>query len=406
VELAETGDVILVSDGRYPVGLREDTVILDIPGVTLAAENIGGATLVPVSEDWSWLSGIYPRADDIIIDGFAIEGFRRGYGVYFGRLDRPQRNLVLRHLKIKGVSDGIRSAIPDGSINTQPVIQGLLLYDIELRDIGVVGFNCGEGPCQDVRIEALSVTTSSAASGSGADAVAVENGDNIIVFNAEVAGAAADGLDFKATRVAIANVVVHDVGRNGIKLWHGGDVINALIYNTGADGAIILDGAGEYRILHTTVARHRYGGSSYAGTAAYDHPQDPGRLTILNSIFFENAGALWVSGAFDLDVRRTLFYGSSNGQELIWALPEELVIGELAEPLSALEKSGGGTEGLDFVDPGFVNPDAGDYRLTRRSPARDRGLITEGLPPFDLLGRPRIEGTAADLGPLEKTDKE
>ncbi len=401
--LAESGDVILVADGEYPVGLQDDSLILDRPGVTLAAEHVGGATLVPLSEAWAWLPAIVARADDLVIDGFVIRGFT--YGVEFGRLDSPQRNLALRHLWIEGVEDGIRSAIPEGAANRQPVVEGLLLYDIAIRD-ALIGFNCGEGPCDDLRFEALSIDLSAGAGvevDSWGDGVAVENGDNVVVFNAEVTGAGADGLDFKATRVAAANVVVHDVARNGVKFWHDGDLINALVYNTGADAAIVFDGGGTYRILNSVVARHAYGGHAYAGTVAYDHPDEPGSLTVLNSIFYQNAGALWVSGAFSLDVRRTLFYGSGNGQELIWARTNEVVIGEAASPIVALETAGGGCCGLPFQDPGFVDPEAGDYRLLPLANAYNRGLSQgiEALPPFDLVGNPRIASGSVDLGPYE-----
>ncbi len=404
VELAHSGDVILLADGEYPVGLRDDTIYLDTPGVTLAAEHIGGAVLVPRDPEWAWLSGITARADDLVIDGLVIRGFTRGYGVYFGRLDSPQRNLVLRHLRIENTSDGIRSVIPDSGVpNSQPVIAGLLLYDVALRDVEVVGFNCGEGPCNDVRIEALSVIMPGTGAGSGADAVAFESGDNVVILNADVSGAAADGIDLKVTRAAVANVIVHDLGRNGIKLWYSGDIINALVYNTGADAAIVFHWGGNDRILNSVVAHHSPDASAYAGTVAYDESDEPGALAVINSIFYQNSGPLWVSGAFTLDVRATLFYGSRNGQELIWALPQEVSVGEQDQPFAALEAVGGGCCGFDFVDPGFVNPDAGDYHLAPGAFARDRGLAdVDALPPFDLLGRLRVAGAGIDLGPYEE----
>ena len=402
--LAQRGDLILVADGEYPVGVYDDSILLSTPGVTLAAEHIGGAALVPRSADWDWLPAITASADDLVIDGFVIRGFQDGAGVYFGRTE-TQRNLVLRHLWIEGAGDAIRSIIPDVSPNPVPVVEGLLVYDVAIRR-ALIGFNCGEGPCDDVRFEALSVDLATGAdveTGSWGDAVAIESGDNVVVFNAEITGAGADGLDFKATRVAVANVIVHDLGRNGIKLWHDGDVINALVYNTGADAAIVFDGGGTCRILHSTIARHAYGEQAYAGAVAYDHPEDPGRLTVINSIFYQNSGALWVSGAFELDVRKTLFYDPANGQGLIWARQNEVIIGPGALPFAALATAGGGCCGLDFFDPGFVDPEAGDYRLGPLAMARDIGLYTnvEALPPFDLLGNPRVVSGGADLGPYE-----
>lgn len=405
LELAQTGDVIQVADGEYPVGLYDDSLIMDTPGVTLMAENVGGAVLRPLDEDWAWLTAIDARADDLVIDGFVIRGFSRGYGVGFGRLESPQRNLVLRHLWIEGVEDAMRSVIPDSSPNPQPVVDGLLVYDVAIRD-ALIGFNCGEGPCNSVRLEALSIDLGAdpvVDTGSWGDAVAVENGDNMLVFNADVTRAGADGLDFKVSRVVVANVIVHDVARNGIKLWQDGDVINALVYNTGADAAIVFDAGGDYRLLNCTIARHAYGDHAYGGTVAYDHPDDPGHLEILNSIFYQNSGALWVSGAFELNIRKTVFYGSADGREVIWDRPSTITVGAGANPLVTLESAGGGCCGLPFADPNFVDPDGGDYRLAPLAFARDRAFNREleTLPPFDLMGNPRMAGVRVDLGPYE-----
>jgi hypothetical protein len=404
LELAVSGDVIWVADGEYPVGRFDDSLIMTTPGVTLAAEHVGGVTLVPLDDDWTWLAAINAQADDLVIDGFVIQGFTRGSGVFFGRLDSPQRGLVLRHLRIDGVGDALRSAIPEQSPNAQPVIAGLLVYDVAIRN-ALIGFNCGEGPCDDIRLEALDVVMPGVGEGSGADAVAIENGDNIVVFNAHITGAAADGLDFKAMHVAVANVIVHDVARNGIKLWHDGDVINALVYHTGADAALVFDAGGTYHVLNSVIARHAVGESAYAGTVSYDHPQEPGSLSLVNSIFYENSGALWVSGAFALDAQATLFYGAVDDQELIWSLPDEVLIGEMSQPPEALATVGGGNL-LPFHDPGFVDPLAGDYHLAADAYAHDRG-VSEGiaaLPDFDLAGNPRLAGAAIDLGPYEQPD--
>lgn len=404
LELTVPGDVIEVADGVYPVGLREESLMMDTPGVTLMAAHVGGATLIPLSEEWAWLAAIQASADDLVIDGFVIRGFSSGTAVYFGRLDSPQRNLVLRHLWIEDVENGLLAALPEGEPG-QPVVNGMLVYDVAIRR-APIGFNCGEGPCNGVRLEALSVDLTGGAGGdvgSWGDGIAVERGDNIVIFNAEVTGAGADGIDLKATRVAIANVMVHDVGRNGIKLWHDGDVINALVYYTGADAAIVFQSGGAYRILNSTIARHAWGEHAYAGTVAYDHPDQPGSLQIANSIFYQNAGAFWVSGAFALDVRRTLFYGSANTEELVWARAGAGLTISDDSPANALEAAGAGCCGLDFTDPGFVDPDGGNYRLAAGAYARDAGLSEglEAVPPFDLTGHARPAGRGIDLGPYE-----
>lgn len=397
VEVAQTGDVIWVADGEYRLGGSDvyEGLILDTPGVTLAARTIGGAILTPA--DPYTQNGILARADNLILDGFVIRGFS-GVGIEFGRTDSPpQRSARLQHLLVEGPEEGIRAAYGG---NGQPVIDGLLVYDVWLRQISSIGMQCGEGPCNNLRWEALRVEMPTGDTGNSAlDALALESGDNVVVFNAEVSGASADGIDLKSTRNAVANVIVHDIGRNGIKLWRGGDVINALVYNTDADAALVFETGAPYRVLNTLVARHSWGNSAYTMSAGYDNPTEPGQLQIINSVFYQNSGAIWVSSAFTLDVQNSIFFGSGNGQELVWG---DLGVGEMDQPISALEAAGGGKNNPGFVDPGFANPDQGDYAWNPDSPLFDAGTTTAvQLPDFDLYGHPRMVGLSVDLGPWE-----
>lgn len=395
VSIAQPGDVIWVADGEYRVGLPDEyeALVLTTPGITLAAEHIGGAVLMPAGEEYR--TGLRVIADGVTVDGFVLSGFGEA-GIEFGRIGSPQRGLALKHLLVERSEEGIRTAYNGGR---QPIVDGMLLYDAWLREIAFIGLQCGQGPCNNMRWEALRVEMPTGdAENSGADAIALESGDNIVVFNAEVSGASGDGIDLKSGSAVVANVIVHDIGRNGIKIWYGGDVVNALVYNTGADAALVFE-AGTFRILNTIVARHAWGSQAYAMTAAYDTSTQPGRMEIVNSVFYQNSGAVWISPALDLDVRHSLFYGSADGFELEWA--EHVQIGEQADPISALEGMGAGANNWDSVDPRFANPDAGDYTWGADSLLHDAGTDAVLLPAFDLLGRPRVAGAAVDLGPWE-----
>ncbi|ADD27148.1 hypothetical protein Mrub_0371 [Meiothermus ruber DSM 1279] len=60
-------------------------------------------------------------------------------------------------------------------------------------------------------------------------------------------------------------------------------------------------------------------------------------------------------------------------------------------------------QGSLSLDPGFVNfqPDgSGNYTLQSSSPAIDKG-ITERAPAIDFQAKPRLQGSAPDLGPFE-----
>ncbi len=53
------------------------------------------------------------------------------------------------------------------------------------------------------------------------------------------------------------------------------------------------------------------------------------RVEIINSVFYQNSGAVWISPAIELDVQNSLFFGSGNGQELVW---EPVEVGETKRP--------------------------------------------------------------------------
>ncbi|MCD4685550.1 MAG: right-handed parallel beta-helix repeat-containing protein [Anaerolineae bacterium] len=395
VAVAEPGTLIWVADGVYPIDAPDEyeALRIDKDGLLLLAENMGGVTLVPTYPDAAGI-GIQITGDDVTIDGFVISGFREA-GIEFGNGDQPQRNLRLQHLIVEHTAEGIRATYDgDGS---QPVIEGMLIHDVWLREITLIGLQCGQGPCNSLRWEALRVDMSSSGNDSGADGIAVESGENIVVFNAEVSGASGDGIDLKTASGVVANVIVHDVRRNGIKIWHGGDIINALVYNTGADAALVFE-AGEFRILNTLVARHSYGDSAYAMTAAYDTATLPGRVEIINSVFYQNSGPVWISPTLVLSVQHSLFFGSGNGTDLLW---RDIAIGTYDSAISALENVGAGVGNLNRANPLFADPAAGDYAWGAESPLRDAGTDAVALPAFDLYGLPRVGGDAVDLGPVE-----
>ncbi len=400
VEKARKGDVVWVHDGTYKVGASDDEFALRLahPGVTLAAAPGAKPVLLPGGEAGYGLS---LEADDLVVDGFSLRGFRQA-SVYFGKREGTVKNVVLARVRIEGGIDGIRSIPREGGDDAAPVVRGLLVFDATIEG-AQIGFNCGEGPCNDVRLERVRVRGARKAGekgeGSGEDAIAFERGDNVAIVGAEVQKVGADGIDVKATRVAIVASAVRGVGRNGIKLWHGGDVVNCLVHGTGADAAIVLDGGGDYRILHTTVAHHAVGFDSYALTAGYDHADDKGTLRIVSSIFAENGGPVWVSRGLALEVIDSSFSGSRNKLEIVRGTEPEITVGPGGGKPDVLGKASRGVH-ID-EPPRFVDPKAGNYHLAPQSPARDQGQPDAPYPTTDLDGRPRVQGAAADLGCYE-----
>jgi len=87
----------------------------------------------------------------------------------------------------------------------------------------------------------------------------------------------------------------------------------------------------------------------------------------------------------------------------VWQRDPEIVVGEQAQPIKALEAANGGCCNPGFVDPKFTNPDKGDFSLQARSPALGTAALVAlpTVPDFDLYGKPACHETAPDLGPIE-----
>lgn len=367
VEKAAKGDVLVVPAGKHAIPTIEITKSIRIVGE-------GAVTLVPASGDVH--EAMIIHGDDVVVENLAFEGFT-GMVILFGREESTQKNLIFSKITVRGGSDAFRSIVVDGPAK-RPLLSGLLLRDVRIENPTLVGFNVGEGPVTDIRIENLTVVMTPDDSGnSGADAIAVESGDNIFVRGCDVTGATADGIDLKATRVSVYDSVVHDVARNGIKLWKGGDVVNCLVYKTGADAAVVFGGEGTYRVLHTTVALHAK--DAYAMTAGYDEPTAKGKLIIENSIFYKNGGAVWVSRAMEIRVTNSIFHGSGSGYEFAHG-DDELDVTKIGRNWT--------------VEPKFEN-----WRLRKDSPGVDSGIVGEKHPKTDRAGKKR--GKAPDLGPDE-----
>ena len=398
VEQAGDGDVVWLKGGAYKVGAADDEFALRVhKRVVVAAWPGQRAVLEPLEDGPTY--GIDLQGDGAVLDGLELRGFSQA-GIYFGRVKKPQKGAIIARVKVEGGTDGIRSQVRAGR-GKSPLVEGLLVYDVQIRG-AAIGFNCGEGPCNDVRLERVLVDggeeDARGEGHSGADAIAFESGDNIAIVDSTVRAVGADGFDLKARRVLLHGAQVRGVGRNGIKLWYGGELVNCLVYGTGADAAIVFDHGADYRIVHTTVARHGRRGEAYSLTMAYDHPRQPGRLEIVNSMFWDNAGPVWVSGATELVITNSLFSRSKGGTEILWAKSPEVTIARYEDVPKRLPGSRGVLIGSD---PRFVDPDQGDFRLGPTSPAIDRGSNLEHPPRHDLAGRPRRIGERPDLGPFE-----
>lgn len=321
--------------------------------------------------------GLAISASDAVVEGLTLRGFSSSIGLAGALL----RRITIERVRVERPRGDFR----DGIAAYTGTVDGLLLLDVSVSgtDLGV---SCNEGPCAHWWLEGVRVQGRRASDSSGADAFAIERGRQVAVVDSTFAGAAADGIDVKGGDVVVLGSRVLDVGRNAIKLWRGGDVIDTVVDGSGADASLVGDAAARYRYLHVLVRRHDPGGSGYVGAWGYDRRAAGLRLEIVNSIFADNAtGGFFAPAGARVSIRRTIF--DDPGAKLLdlsdgrtWRASEAGALGR----------------GNRAADPMLGR----GWSTLPGSPARDRAEPVPGLT-RDLYGRPRSRGAGPDIGPVE-----
>ncbi len=208
------------------------------------------------------------------------------------------------------------------------------------------------------------------------DAIAFERGTNVLIENSIVEGAGGDGIDLKADRVAVVNSIVRHIGRNGVKLWNGGDLVNTLVFDTGADAQMVTE-AGTYRIVNCTFAFHlKEGGRSYAATFAYDESASTD-VTLTNNVFFAMPGELYFAPCASVHLDHNVFYGFPDAI-VEWG-SKEYGRSDLAAVFG---------ESNLYVDPGFADPKPSTSILARAVSCWKREETDQTYPGLTSRGPP------------------
>lgn len=382
---AYSGHTVIVRGGQYLEcnGWVHDhrALVIDKDDITLMAFPGEEVEILPFSDTTH--TGIELSGNNAVIRGISLMGFSTG--ILFDGVQNPViSNTVIADIVI-GLSESQWSTGITLQVST--VIDRLLVYNTGIFNAGLIGIHCGPGFANNWRIEKTKILMNSLAPGSGADAFAAENGDNILLINSEFAGASADGIDTKATRVVVFNCFVHNVGRNGIKFWYGGDIINTIIVHTGADASISA-GGDRIRLLHSFVGYHNYNADlSYNMVYGYGTEYDM-VVEIINSAVFNTSGGAYFSENTELTISHSLFYDMQNGRIL---------------------EHGNNTvyteQGLsDYGEGNLVHVPGLDDALY---PLPGSILINAGMelqndyPAIDYSGNPRIIQGSPDIGPHE-----
>ena len=399
---ANAGDTLVLLGGNYQEGPPGDDMALriNLEGLVIRSAPGQRARITPQAGETK--RGIIIGADNVMLHGLDLEGFTAA-GIGIGTALKTVRGTILSDLRLNlpGAGqwvDGI-NIWPDFRSRKEPAVDGVLIRNVKVVGASL-GISCNAGPCNNIWMENV-VVQGGPGTGSGADTVAVESGENVVLVNVTVSGASADGIDLKAKRVLVYGCSVSNVQRNGVKLWYGGDVVNTVIHHTGADASVVMFG-GRYRLLNSLVAFHNYGAQkSYNLTAGYGHG-GPLQVELINSIFYNTSGGMYFANQAKVKVRSCLFSGIQNGQ-IMRVRRAGKVINITPLALGPRTRALGLGRGNRVAKPKFVAPDVGNFRLQPGSPALNKGVVAEPFPSEDHEGNPRVFGAAPDIGPYERT---
>ncbi len=396
---AAEGDTILLEQGIYREGEDGDDGALRItkPGVILRSLPGKRARVLPRAAGTK--RGVLISADNVMVHGLTLEGFT-STGVAIGREGATVRGVIISEVTIKaGKGDWVDGIVvwPDNRALKKPASAGLLIRNVTIEGANL-GVSCGAGPCNSWWLENVRIRNRPGVGG-GADAVAVEDGKDVVLVNVTAEKASADGVDINAANVLLLNVHVSHVGGNGIHLWRGGDVVNSLVHHTSGDGAVVLHG-GRYRLLNTTVAMHRSARGEPHCVSAGRGKEADARVELVNSIFYGSGGGVSVVGQEPPRINNSLFFNLGSGPLVTVTVKGRTMKVKASRP-AAMKKRGLGRGNL-FTDPRFTAPDKGDFRLPEGSPAVNAGLAVKPSPLLDMVGNPRSRGAAPDLGPYEQ----
>lgn len=248
------------------------------------------------------------------------------------------------------------------------------------------------------------------------------NTSNVLVDGCEITGTNAEGtsadhealsLGSGGSNFEVRNCTVHDNGEEGIDVKYADDARakihdNVVYGNRGPN--VYVDSSSNVEVFNNTI--YATGHESKAGImlAVEDYSESKvlDNVKVYNNVLYGNANAgltFWKEGdgsISNIQIVNNTFHGNAAG-----AVTSSTDIG--GENLLRNNIFGEGDVTLDnFVtdhnvtgDPGFVNPEAGDFHLSPGSAAIDAGT-GQSAPMFDRDNQPRPAGAAVDAGAYEQ----
>jgi len=273
-----------------------------------------------------------------------------------------------------------------------------------------------------MRFQRLEIYGSGLAAGWGADGLAVERGQDILVEDCTIHDNGGDGIDLNsrdragnATGVVVRRNRVVRNHLNGIKLWAGGRMENNVIWGQGNSAVWVGTFPSTVEVVNNTIAYNMwdmsYGERNWAFVAGYPEEMDapPVMLTLVNNIFAFNAeptdggptGIYLGPGVTLVREAHNLYYSRADGEitaEFASGRDADFTRAEIADGTwTAVTDQG---QGDVTNDPLFLSGwSEVDLHLQAGSPAVDAGSAADA-PSDDAEGRPR--DATPDIGAYER----
>jgi hypothetical protein len=394
VNNAVPGAVVCVGAGTY----REDGELkIAVSGTSAQPITIKASDGAEVTVQ----AGVTLRrgASHLRLEGFAVSSFP----VWGVSLSGDNHHVSLSHLRVSGGEAGVHFTVGDsGRAPEYGPVSHVELVDSVISGSEYTAVDCTPGPCDDMAFRRLEIFGSGIQAGFAGDGLALERGARVVVEDCHVHDNGGDGIDLNSRDVGrdMPGIVVRrnrvgKNGRNGVKLWAGGRMVNNLVWDSG-DTALVLEW-GTFHIANNTIANistHNY----LALLGNYD-VKHPASVHLHNNIFSNDDPAMGGTLVFypalvTLDADHNLFHNPHREGDVICA---DFLAGGPCFSSSDIDDgtwaaASGQGQHSRYADPRYVAQAADDYHLAASSPAV--GIGATGHAPADDL-----DGLARDASP-------
>ncbi len=325
-----------------------------------------------------------------------VGGDAHGIAVYGNLAEHPIDDVAIRNNRLFNLALGSSEALVVNGNVTHFLIEGNLVHDTNNIGIVAIGY---EGTAPDPSVD------------SARDGVIRGN----TIYNVDSYGNPAYGTDRSANGiyvdggrdVLVERNIVHDVniGMEFASEHHNRSTSfvtarNNIVYDATTIG-IAIGGYDRHRgftegcvIVNNTVV----GTDGVELLVQFDTRDN----VIVNNIFVAGPQARFVENPFaenaDNRIDHNLYWSTDGSDAGVWQWK-----GRKYPDFDEWQARSGVDQNSDFVDPGFVDSAAHDFRLTSSSPAVNTGTFVAAAGTVDLAGDPRQQASATDVGAFERT---